>query len=798
MNDAAVVDWNLSPPVAPALTVAPAPAPAPALVIPTYGKSGYAYGPSPVLEPAPLPFAPAPAPLAFATVSIPASVSTAPPTPVIVTPPAIDASAVDWRMGPYPPPYVPPEIGPAIPPNRLIYDASAGGWTAIAPPPSPPPPPPPPPLPSPLDDAVTQVLSLWGTTNSRGSHQRVIRENSDRADSVPVDAINTLDRTLRLRYALQILEAGNEARASFSKKGYQAWVAAIGPLRALSSEAEKAAPEWVPQPLNYYDWIRVAPQLGFTGPLYENEGYSPQLAAFVDRARAAGYDFVEKASNYAYYNNWFGFRLPSGEVVGQTRTGDDDSLIDFLKVAAIPVLTLTGGFAFAGAQVAALTGAPALVGEIAAKVALTEAIGGSGERALISSLAPVAIQALPGPDLFPTLPSIDPTLLEVTPEVLPVFDFVGPVLPPALLEVTPEPPPVYEPEPLPVYEPPPPVYEPPPLPVFEPPAPPVYEPPPLPWSIYQPPPVPVFEPEPLPVFEPEPLTFLEPEPVQFEPVPVVELPAIETMAPIPTIDTAPPTIEPVEVFTQPVEVPKMDDEFFWRGVEVEAPAFDVDFSDPFAGIEIPEFDVSIPEYGDDIYTTAWDADPIYGPPIPGETYPPAYDVVTVDDAAQLPADILVGGSGGGVVEVGGNFAPNPDPGNPGLSVGQVLRDANGIMLEALKLVDSYRRLVNPQPPNRVTQARVGSSTVRATPDGMIVTTDASGRTVRTKPPVGQPQMTTDGSMIVNNGDGTYTSISPSGAMATNRYPTTGAAASHPYTTPLLIGGAILALVALTR
>jgi len=279
---------------------------------------------------------------------------------------------------------------------------------------------------------------------------------------------------------------------------------------------------------------------------------------------------------------------------------------------------------------------------------------------------------------------------------------------------------------------------------------------------------------------------------------VVELPPVETMAPIPTIDAAPPAIEPVEVFTQPVEVPKMDDEFFWRGAEIEAPAFDVDFSDPFASVEIPEFDVSIPEYGDDIYTTAWDADPIYGPPAPGETYPPAWNVVTVDDAAQLPADILVGGSGGGVVEVGGNFAPNPDPGNPGLSVGQVLRDANGIMLEALKLVDSYRRLVNPPPPNRVTQARVGSSTVRATPDGMIVTTDALGRTVRTKPPVGQPQMTTDGSMIVNNGDGTYTSISPSGAMATNRYPTTGAAASHPYTTPLLIGGAILAIVALTR
>jgi len=298
-----------------------------------------------------------------------------------------------------------------------------------------------------------------------------------------------------------------------------------------------------------------------------------------------------------------------------------------------------------------------------------------------------------------------------------------------------------------------------------------------------------------------------------QPAPVVELPPVETMAPIPTIDAAPPTIEPVEVFTQPVEVPQMN-EFFWNGAEVEAPAFDVDFSDPFAGGSLIEpwlddrvyatlpYDESYgfipgetpPAYDDRVYV----GDFVY-PPAPGETYPPAYDVVTVDDAVGLPADILVGGNGGGVVEVGGNFAPNPDPSSPGLSVGQILKDANSIMLDALKLVDSYRRLTNPQPPNRVTQARVGSSTVRATPDGMIVTVDASGRTVRTKPPVGQPQMTTDGSMIVNNGDGTYTSISPSGAMATNRYPTTGvAAASSNYTTPLLIGGAILALVALTR
>jgi len=520
--------------------------------------------------------------------------------------------------------------------------------------------------------------------------------------------------------------------------------------------------------------------------------FSPEAYAAINKLRAAGYDLRQKHPDRRTYNTYWGFVTPDGQVQDIKIEGDD-GWGNLLKIALFMAPVWAG-------PLASLLSVPTPVVSLGTKLIT----GQDPVKAVISTLAPVAVNTLlpsvivlPDTSIGPILPPdewLDAPFVEPT---LPGFDvdpgFVVPTLPvtdDALLtaELLTAPALLLELDPIetlgPTVIPPPPVYEPP--------APPVYEPPPLPWSIYQPPPVPIFEPEPLPIFEPEP--------VQFEPVPVVELPAIETMAPIPTIDTAPPTIEPVEVFTQPVEVPKMDDdEFYWRGAEVEAPAFDVDFSDPFAGLEIPEFDVSIPEYGDDIYTTAWDADPIYGPPIPGETYPPAYDVVTVDDAAQLSADILVGGSGAGLVEVGGNFAPNPDPSSPGLSVGQILKDANSIMLDALKLVDSYRRLVNPQPPNRVVQARVGSSTVRATADGMIVTTDASGRTVRTKPPVGQPQMTTDGSMIVNNGNGTYTSISPSGAMATNRYPTTGAAAaSSPYTTPLLIGGAILALVALTR
>jgi hypothetical protein len=551
------------------------------------------------------------------------------------------------------------------------------------------------------------------------------------------------------------------------------------------------SPENMRYPINDL-WEKLIRQAGFAGEVYkpwtytvmneyggwdEIQGgltYTDAAKSAIDALRARGFDLARKHPDRRTYNTYWGLFTPDGQVQDIKIEGDDGAG-NLLKIALFMAPVWAG-------PLASLLSVPTPVVSLGTKLIT----GQDPVKAVVSTLAPIAVDAvlpavsvLPDTSIGPILPADEWLDAPFVGPVMPGFDvdpgFVVPTLPvtdDALLtaELLTAPALLPELDPIetmgPTVIPPPPVFEPPAPPAYEPPAPPVYE----------------------------------PEPVQFEPVPVVELPPVETMTPIPTIDAAPPTIEPVEVFTQPVEVPKMDDdEFYWGGVEVEAPAFDVDFSDPFASVEIPEFDVSIPEYGDDIYTTAWDADPIYGPPIPGETYPPAYDVVTVDDAAQLSADILVGGSGGGLVEVGGNFAPNPDPSSPGLSVGQILKDANSIMLDALKLVDSYRRLVNPQPPNRVTQARVGSSTVRATPDGMIVTVDASGRTVRTKPPVGQPQMTTDGSMIVNNGDGTYTSISPSGAMATNRYPTTGAAAaSHPYTTPLLIGGAILALVALTR
>lgn len=179
------------------------------------------------------------------------------------------------------------------------------------------------------------------------------------------------------------------------------------------------------------------------------------------------------------------------------------------------------------------------------------------------------------------------------------------------------------------------------------------------------------------------------------------------------------------------------------------------------------------------------------------------DTIPVEiDAGWMPPYSEVGT--GGIIDAGPSILPAVLPvtggTGPDWSPAQIVREVTQAALDALKVVAAWRALNNP-PPNRVTQARVGNTTVRANPDGTISRTGADGRVTRSKPPVGQPQVTTDGSLIVNNGDGTYTSISPQGASVVNRYPlevsqTFGGMGN--LALPLLIGGGALALLAATR
>jgi hypothetical protein len=81
-------------------------------------------------------------------------------------------------------------------------------------------------------------------------------------------------------------------------------------------------------------------------------------------------------------------------------------------------------------------------------------------------------------------------------------------------------------------------------------------------------------------------------------------------------------------------------------------------------------------------------------------------------------------------------------------------------------------------------------TAQPRPDGTLL---ANGRV--TPMPVGQPFVFADGSVVMNNGDGTYTTIRPDGSRVTTPYPRAGLSSLTQGNTPLILGvAAVAALV----
>jgi len=631
-----------------------------------------------------------------------------------------------------------------------------------------------------LRRAVDSLLSIWGTTNARGSHQRVIRDFTDAADSVPVNPVGTDDE--RLQWALQVLQGGAQAYPFFSKRGFGGWQEATAPLTRIYAPAARIYPEWIPDyevigetgvpepgPVDYSRWVSIARQLGFSGQTsqtvydYESGAAYPgpptaEFRQFVDSKRLEGFDFVAHRGNFHNYNNLFGFKLPNGEVVGQTRTGDDDDVVSFFRSFVIPVFSIAGGFAFLGGQIAGFTGIPAHYASGFLRAAVATAGGQDVDRALLSALGPVVIQDILPPTVWqaPDLGTIEPELVSVGDEAwegASIVAEVAPVLDMEVAELIAAPVMLPEVEPLPVFDPlPEPVAE---L-IVAPELPPELLPPP------EPPPELVFEPEPLPDLPPE----LLPPTIEPPGVPIMD----EFFA---AEDYAFPTLE----------VGSVDDGFFFDFDTLD-PIPTVDAGDWFVGpMPLPDF----PAIEDDFSWTA----PVEAGAVE--------DLITVGDIQIVTGDVAANYIGtGGSVEVRDFARPTTET---GATVIEVIKDATSAMVAALGLVQAYRSLTSKPAPNPVAQARQGQNTVRANPNGTITTTAPNGQTRTARPPVGQPQMTTDGTMIVNNGDGTYTRIGRDGQSVINRYPLDitdrfGAAASSPYTLPLLIaGGAALVLFA---
>lgn len=113
----------------------------------------------------------------------------------------------------------------------------------------------------------------------------------------------------------------------------------------------------------------------------------------------------------------------------------------------------------------------------------------------------------------------------------------------------------------------------------------------------------------------------------------------------------------------------------------------------------------------------------------------------------------------------------PPPNSPVYQPAQVIKALTDAALQVIKLYYQVRGYTGSQIPIQTTARNVnpdGSVSVIGN-NGLIQTRSPNGQITSTVPPVGVPQATLDGNYIINNGNGTYQIISPSGQSRTIEY-----------------------------
>jgi hypothetical protein len=174
----------------------------------------------------------------------------------------------------------------------------------------------------------------------------------------------------------------------------------------------------------------------------------------------------------------------------------------------------------------------------------------------------------------------------------------------------------------------------------------------------------------------------------------------------------------------------------------------------------------------------------------------AYDYAPLDD---LPAYQYTIPTGGPVIDVPAVVveAANVEtpaaaaplaPAASSVDFGTIVKNVTFAAQSALALTQAWNAAKNPTI-NATARTTTQGKTVSASDSGLIQTTTQSGQVVAQKPAVGQPQMTTTGNLIVNNGDNTYTLIAPDGSRRVIAYPQTSI--------PTISGGFSLASLGLS-
>lgn len=166
---------------------------------------------------------------------------------------------------------------------------------------------------------------------------------------------------------------------------------------------------------------------------------------------------------------------------------------------------------------------------------------------------------------------------------------------------------------------------------------------------------------------------------------------------------------------------------------------------------------------------------MYGPPEPANSWEqvdwanvtPAMDQTTDRSTWAIDAPMYGG------TDYGDGIPKDPVSAVPASSSGDIFATITSAALALIKVNAAYQASQSPQPRTAV---QTGGYVKTPNPNGTLtVRNTQTGATQTTKPEVGAPYVLPNGSTIINNGNGTFTTIRPDGQTTTTAYAATASA-----------------------
>jgi hypothetical protein len=138
----------------------------------------------------------------------------------------------------------------------------------------------------------------------------------------------------------------------------------------------------------------------------------------------------------------------------------------------------------------------------------------------------------------------------------------------------------------------------------------------------------------------------------------------------------------------------------------------------------------------------------------------------------------------------------PPPNSAAYDPSSIVKGISTAALSALQVIKAYRQLDAPSIQQTARVVRPNGSVSVIGDNGLIQTRTSTGQVTATRPPVGVPQATANGNYVVNNGDGSYSIVSPTGQTARYAYSNDAPGNSGSISPWILGGGALLFMLAM--